>query len=125
MSAAKTRLDVLQSVPAVEASEELIQRAVERIDRKVVGRQQFRRYFFRTLAAVTAASVLIIGGFTSIAGAIVGGLLIGATEKLAELYVGEWIGVQGIENWFPYMLALVFLLFRPNGLFGEKTIARV
>jgi hypothetical protein len=63
LSAAKTRLEVLQSVPAIEAPEELIQRTVERIDRKVVGRQRFRRHFFRTLTAVTAASVLIIGGY--------------------------------------------------------------
>jgi branched-chain amino acid transport system permease protein len=68
--------------------------------------------------------VLILGGFTSIAGAIVGGLMIGASEKVAEVYLGPLIG-GGIENWFPYVLALTFLLVRPDGLFGEKRIERV
>ncbi|MEH6627560.1 MAG: branched-chain amino acid ABC transporter permease [Motiliproteus sp.] len=81
--------------------------------------------FALSVIALKALPVLIIGGFTSITGAIVGGLLIGASEKLAELYVGEWFGIGGIENWFPYVLALVFLLFRPNGLFGESRINRV
>ena len=59
-----------------------------------------------------------------IAGAIVGGLMIGASEKVAEVYLGPLIG-GGIENWFPYVLALLFLLVRPDGLFGEKRIERV
>jgi branched-chain amino acid transport system permease protein len=68
--------------------------------------------------------VLIIGGFSSITGTIVGGLIIGATEKLAEVYVGSHFG-GGIENWFPYVLALGFLLVRPTGLFGERAVERV
>ena len=68
--------------------------------------------------------MLILGGFTSILGAIVGGLIIGSTEKLAEVYIGPMVG-GGIENWFPYVLALFFLLVRPEGLFGEKHIDRV
>jgi len=68
--------------------------------------------------------VLIIGGFSSVTGTIVGGLLVGASEKLAEVYVGPLVG-GGIENWFPYGLALVFLLIRPTGLFGEPAIERV
>lgn len=80
--------------------------------------------FSLTLIALKALPVLILGGFTSIPGAIVGGLIVGASEKLAEVYLGPKIG-SGIENWFPYMLALVFLLIRPEGLFGEKRIERV
>lgn len=80
--------------------------------------------FSLSLVVLKALPVLIIGGFTSIEGAIVGGLIVGASEKLAEIYLGELIG-GGIENWFPYVLALLFLLVRPAGLFGEKTIARV
>ena len=68
--------------------------------------------------------MLIIGGFSSITGAIVGGLLIGASEKLAEVYLGPLIG-GGLENWFPYAFALVFLLIRPVGLFGEPVVERV
>jgi len=68
--------------------------------------------------------VLILGGFESVMGAIVGGLIIGASEKLAEVYLGPFVG-GGIESWFAYALALVFLLFRPQGLFGEKIIDRV
>ncbi|RED00686.1 branched-chain amino acid ABC transporter permease [Ectopseudomonas oleovorans] len=71
-----------------------------------------------------ALPVLIIGGFSSITGAIVGGLLIGASEKLAEVYLGPLIG-GGLENWFPYAFALVFLLIRPVGLFGEPVVERV
>ncbi len=72
-----------------------------------------------------ALPVLILGGFTSIPGAIVGGLLVGATEKLFEAFVGiPYIG-GGTENWTPYVMALIFLLFRPQGLFGEKIIERV
>ena len=67
---------------------------------------------------------MILGGFTSVPGAIVGGLIIGASEKLAEVYLGPIIG-GGIEGWFPYVLALLFLLARPEGLFGEKIIRRI
>jgi branched-chain amino acid transport system permease protein len=80
--------------------------------------------FSLTLLALKALPVLILGGFTSIPGAIVGGLIVGATEKLAEVYVGPHIG-SGIENWFPYVLATLFLLVRPEGLFGERRIERV
>ncbi|PTV63106.1 branched-chain amino acid ABC transporter permease [Pseudomonas putida] len=80
--------------------------------------------FSLSLVVLKALPVLIIGGFTSISGAIVGGLIIGASEKLAEVYLGPLIG-GGIENWFPYVLALLFLLVRPAGLFGERAIERV
>ncbi len=76
------------------------------------------------VVALKALPVLILGGFTSIAGAIVGGLIIGAAEKLAEVYLGSRIG-GGIENWFPYVLAMLFLVVRPHGLFGERRIERV
>jgi branched-chain amino acid transport system permease protein len=80
--------------------------------------------FALTFVALKALPVLIIGGFTSIPGAIVGGLIIGAAEKLAEVYIGPMVG-GGIEGWFAYVLALLFLLVRPEGLFGEKIIRRV
>lgn len=80
--------------------------------------------FSLSLVVLKALPVLIIGGFTSISGAIVGGLIIGASEKVAEVYLGPIIG-GGIENWFPYVLALLFLLVRPAGLFGERAIERV
>lgn len=80
--------------------------------------------FALTFVALKALPVLILGGFTSISGAIIGGLLIGASEKLAEVYIGPLVG-GGIEGWFPYVLALFFLLVRPEGLFGEKHIDRV
>lgn len=80
--------------------------------------------FALTLVALKALPVLILGGFTSIAGAIVGGLIIGASEKLTEVYIGPMVG-GGIEGWFPYVLALLFLLVRPEGLFGEKIIRRI
>lgn len=80
--------------------------------------------FALTLVALKALPVLILGGFTSVPGAIVGGLIIGASEKLAEVYVGPFVG-GGIENWFAYVLALGFLLVRPEGLFGERHIDRV
>ena len=80
--------------------------------------------FALTFVALKALPVLILGGFESIPGAIVGGLIIGAAEKLAEVYIGPHVG-GGIEGWFPYVLALVFLLIRPEGLFGEKIIRRI
>ncbi len=80
--------------------------------------------FSLSLIALKALPVLILGGFTSIPGAIVGGLIIGAGEKIAENFWGPAFG-GAIEDWFAYMLALVFLLFRPQGLFGEKIIERV
>jgi branched-chain amino acid transport system permease protein len=80
--------------------------------------------FALTFVALKALPVLILGGFESIPGAIVGGLIIGASEKLAEVYVGPMVG-GGIESWFAYVIALLFLLVRPEGLFGEKHIDRV
>jgi branched-chain amino acid transport system permease protein len=80
--------------------------------------------FALTFVALKALPVLLIGGFESIPGAIIGGLIIGATEKLAEVYVGPYVG-GGIESWFAYVVALLFLLVRPEGLFGEKHIDRV
>lgn len=80
--------------------------------------------FTLTLVALKALPVLILGGFTSIPGAIIGGLIIGMGEKVAEVFWGAALG-GAIEDWFAYMLALVFLLFRPQGLFGEKIIERV
>ncbi|WP_239689515.1 branched-chain amino acid ABC transporter permease [Aquitalea pelogenes] len=80
--------------------------------------------FSLSLIVLKALPVLIIGGFTSIGGAIVGGLIVGASEKLAEVYLGPLLS-GGIENWFPYVLALLFLLLRPAGLFGERAIERV
>lgn len=87
--------------------------------------------FSLSLIALKALPVLILGGFTSIPGAIVGGLIIGAGEKLAEVIIGPTL-VQaldlaggGIENWFAYVLALLFLLIKPQGLFGDKIIERV
>lgn len=80
--------------------------------------------FSLTLIALKALPVLILGGFTSIPGAIVGGLIIGVGEKIAEIYWGPLFG-GALEGWFAYMLALAFLLFRPQGLFGERIIERV
>ena len=80
--------------------------------------------FSLSLIALKALPVLILGGLTSISGAIVGGLIIGVGEKVAEIYWGPLIG-GAIENWFAYILAMVFLLFRPQGLFGERIIERV
>ena len=80
--------------------------------------------FALTFVALKALPVLILGGFESVLGAIVGGLIIGASEKLAEVYLGPLIG-GGIEGWFAYVLALLFLLVRPEGLFGERHIDRV
>jgi branched-chain amino acid transport system permease protein len=80
--------------------------------------------FSLSLIALKALPVLILGGFTSVPGAIVGGLIIGVGEKVAEVYWGPALG-GAIENWFAYVLALIFLVFRPQGLFGEKIIERV
>jgi branched-chain amino acid transport system permease protein len=80
--------------------------------------------FSLSLIALKALPVLILGGLTSIPGAIVGGLIIGVGEKVAEVYWGPVIG-GAIENWFAYVLAMIFLLFRPQGLFGEEIIERV
>lgn len=80
--------------------------------------------FSLSTIALRALPVVILGGLTSVPGAIIGGLIIGVGEKLSEVYLGPFVG-GGIEIWFAYMLALVFLLFRPQGLFGEKIIDRV
>jgi branched-chain amino acid transport system permease protein len=80
--------------------------------------------FSLSLVALKSLPVLILGGFTSVPGAIVGGLIVGVGEKLGEIYWGPLVG-GAIENWFAYVVALVFLLFRPQGLFGEKIIERV
>jgi branched-chain amino acid transport system permease protein len=80
--------------------------------------------FSLSLIALKALPVLILGGFTSVPGAVAGGLIIGVGEKVAEVYWGPLVG-GAIENWFAYMLALAFLLFRPQGLFGERIIERV
>jgi branched-chain amino acid transport system permease protein len=80
--------------------------------------------FSLSLIVLKALPVLIVGGFSSIAGTIAGGLIVGASEKLAEVYLGPFVG-GGLENWFPYVLALLFLLARPTGLFGEPQVERV
>jgi branched-chain amino acid transport system permease protein len=80
--------------------------------------------FSLSTVALRALPVVILGGLTSVPGAIIGGLIIGVGEKLSEVYLGPYVG-GGIEIWFAYMLALAFLLFRPQGLFGEKIIDRV
>jgi branched-chain amino acid transport system permease protein len=80
--------------------------------------------FSLSLIALKALPVLILGGFTSVPGAIAGGLIIGVGEKVAEVYWGPLVG-GAIENWFAYVMALGFLLIRPQGLFGEKIIERV
>ncbi len=80
--------------------------------------------FSLSLVVLKALPVLIIGGFRSIGGAIAGGLLVGASEKLAEVYVGPLVN-GGIETWFPYVLALGSLLVKPSGLFGERSVERV
>lgn len=77
-----------------------------------------------SLVALKAFPVVILGGLTSVPGAILGGLLIGVGEKLSEIYLGPFVG-GGIEIWFAYVLALAILLFRPQGLFGDKIIDRV
>ena len=80
--------------------------------------------FSLTFVVLKALPVLILGGFESVPGAIVGGLIIGAAEKLCEVYLGPYVG-GGIEGWVAYVIALLFLLVRPEGLFGEKHIDRV
>ena len=80
--------------------------------------------FSLSLIALKALPVLILGGFTSVPGAIVGGLIIGVGEKMGEVYWGPLVG-GAIENWFAYVVAMAFLVFRPQGLFGEKIIERV
>jgi branched-chain amino acid transport system permease protein len=80
--------------------------------------------FSLSTVALRALPVVILGGLTSVPGAIVGGLVIGVGEKLSEVYLGPYVG-GGIEIWFAYVLALGFLLVRPQGLFGEKIIDRV
>jgi branched-chain amino acid transport system permease protein len=80
--------------------------------------------FALEIIALKALPVLILGGLTSIPGAIVGGVIIGVGEKLGEFYWGPLFG-SGIESWLAYVIALVFLLFRPQGLFGERIIERI
>jgi branched-chain amino acid transport system permease protein len=80
--------------------------------------------FALQIVALKALPVLILGGFTSIPGAIVGGVVIGVGEKLGEFYWGPLLG-SGIESWLAYVIALIFLLFRPQGLFGERIIERI
>jgi branched-chain amino acid transport system permease protein len=80
--------------------------------------------FSLSTVALRALPVVILGGLTSVPGAIIGGLIIGVGEKLSEVFLGPYVG-GGIEIWFAYVLALIFLLFRPQGLFGEKIIDRV
>ena len=80
--------------------------------------------FSLSVLALKALPLVILGGLTSVPGAIVGGLILGVGENLAEVFIGPFVG-GGIEIWFAYVLALGFLLFRPQGLFGEKIIDRV
>lgn len=80
--------------------------------------------FSLSLITLKAIPVLILGGFNSIPGAIVGGLIIGSTEKLAEVYLSQYLG-SGLEHFFPYLLAMGFLMIRPYGLFGDEIIERV
>jgi len=80
--------------------------------------------FSLSIIALKALPVLILGGFNSILGAIVAGLIIGSGEKLAEVFLGPYVG-GGIENFFPYVLAMLILFIRPEGLFGDKIIERV
>lgn len=90
----------------------------------IIWGSKFGVQFTLATAALRALPVVILGGLTSVPGAIIGGLIIGVGEKLSEVYLGPYVG-GGIEIWFAYVLALVFLLFRPQGLFGEKIIDRV
>ncbi len=90
----------------------------------IIWGSKFGVQFTLSTAALRALPVVFLGGLTSVPGAIIGGLIIGVGEKLSEAYLGPFLG-GGIEIWFAYVLALVFLLFRPQGLFGEKIIDRV
>ena len=81
--------------------------------------------FTLTAVVLKGLPVILVGGLTSIPGAIIGGLLIGVAEKMGELYIADLFGGQGIENWFGYAVALIFILIKPAGLFGEKTTERV
>ncbi|NLY64648.1 MAG: branched-chain amino acid ABC transporter permease [Alcaligenaceae bacterium] len=90
----------------------------------IIWGSKFGVQFTLSTAALRALPVVILGGLTSVPGAIIGGLIIGVGEKISEAYLGPYLG-GGIEIWFAYVLALVFLLFRPQGLFGEKIIDRV
>ena len=81
--------------------------------------------FTLTAVVLKGLPVILVGGLTSIPGAIVGGLIIGVAEKLGEIYVADLFGGQGIENWFGYLAAMLFILLKPTGLFGEKSIERV
>ena len=81
--------------------------------------------FTLTAVVLKGLPVILVGGLTSIPGAIVGGLLIGVAEKVGELYVADLFGGQGIENWFGYFVAMLFILLKPAGLFGERGIERV
>ena len=90
----------------------------------IIWGSKFGVQFTLATATLRALPVVILGGLTSVPGAIIGGLIIGVGEKLSEVYIGPFVG-GGIEIWFAYVLALVFLLFRPQGLFGEKIIDRV
>ena len=90
----------------------------------IIWGSKFGVQFTLATATLRALPVVILGGLTSVPGAIIGGLIIGVGEKLSEVYIGPLVG-GGIEIWFAYVLALVFLLFRPQGLFGEKIIDRV
>lgn len=81
--------------------------------------------FTLTFAILKGLPVILLGGLTSIPGAIVGGLIIGASEKLGEIYLADLFGGQGIEHWWAYTTALIVMIFRPTGIFGEKEIVRV
>lgn len=81
--------------------------------------------FTLTWAVLKGLPVILIGGLTSIPGCIVGGLIIGASEKLGEIFFAEAFGGQGIEHWWAYLTALIFILIRPTGIFGEKDIERI
>ncbi len=81
--------------------------------------------FSLTMVVLKAMPVLIIGGFSSFTGAIVGGLLVGASESLADIYLGPLLAGGAVCNWFAYMLAVGFLLIRPSGLFGDRSVERV
>ena len=90
----------------------------------IIWGSKFGVQFTLATATLRALPVVILGGLTSVPGAIIGGLIIGVGEKVSEVYLGPLVG-GGIEIWFAYVLALIFLLFRPQGLFGEKIIDRV